>query len=282
LQIISIDDHISFFNESVFDEYKIIEKQIVSNRRGEVNQITWRGVKLTEILEIYNITDEQVIVFSAVDKYRITLTNQQIIEFDPIIAIERNGQVFSDLQFRLVAENTPDMYRIANLTSIEILHRTPIVEPTQIITCFTILDKIRLIADPAPFTGVRGYRFRDILRYFDADSRVDVRIVSIDGMEQTLPFIDYYQNAVLVVDGDRYNVQSPDMPNGMWQKDVMLIDIAGDVIFFYKQVDTEKNKSYLEFIELISQRERMKHTADGMEIIKNWKEIRWENVLYIK
>jgi hypothetical protein len=260
----------------------MVEKQIVSDRRGQVSQVSWRGVKLTEILEKYNITNEQIIVFSAVDKYRITLTIQQIIEYDPIIAIERNGQVFSDLQFRLVAENIPDMYRIANLKSIEILHRTPIVEPTQIITCFTILDKIRLIVDPAPFTGVRGYRFRDILRYFDADSRVDIRIVSIDGMEQTLPYLDYYQNAVLVVDGDRYNVQSPDMPNGMWQKDVMLIDIAGDVIFFHKQVDTEKNKSYLEFIELISHRERMKHTADGIEIVTNWKDIRWEKVQVIK
>jgi hypothetical protein len=275
-----IGEHL--FNEDSYDNFNIIK--IETNRvRNDVSRVdTWRGIRLTEIIKKYNLTDSDAIEFLAPDRYRIVLKKSEIEEYDPIIAIQRNDTIFTKDQYRLISQNMPEMYWIANIAVIRPIKTIMIPDPRRIVPYHTLQNFIRLYTDPEPFVNVKGYSIFDMVNLFSNNLNVFVRTVSIDGMEQNLSFMENYSGAFLVIDGDGFKIQAPMIPTGMWQKDIMLIDINGYIIFFYNSVDTDTNVAYKDFINLLSGKERKMTTDEGTFVITNWNKIVWENVRYIE
>ena len=195
--------------------------------------------------------------------------------------MERNSVALEYTRLRLVSEKMIDMFWIAGIEGIREVSEMPFLIPNRVYPYHTILEQVRLHVNPAPFVDVRGYRVRDIVRLLSNDADIDVRLVSKDGIEQILSFKDYFYNAILAIEGESYNILSPDMPTGMWLKDVMIIDFNQIVIFFHKNIDKENNFKYQDFMKLLSGRDWTVRSKYERAILTDLEELTWENVVFI-
>ena len=282
LHILTEDASVYTLNENTIKEFDIVERVTIRTRNGEDRKDIWSGIRFTDIQKKWRLTESQVIQFLAHDRYLIMLNQSQIAEFDPIIAVARNSRPLDNTQFRLVSDDMPEMFWVANLRRITPIKEIVIPEPVTIYTYHTILPQVRLHENPEPFTGVKGYRLWDIVSIFSRTSSVTIRLVSKDGLEQIIDFQEYLRDAVLVVEGDVFSIQSPSMPSGMWLKDIMLIEVNAMAVFFYRNIDRENNEKYREFIERASRRDRTAYSLAGRMEITDWEELRWESITFVR
>jgi hypothetical protein len=157
-----------------------------------------------------------------------------------------------------------------------------IPEPAQIYTIKSIASQIRHISDPGSYTGVSGFSLEEIAFLFNnSTSLIYARIVSNDGIEQILRFNDYLREGYLIFDNDKLNIQSPNMPRGMWLKDILFLHLGKISIVFNNNLDKE-NIKYKDFIKQISQKQRTAITREGDYIITDWDNIDWEVINWIE
>ena len=282
VQVLSEHARLYILNEETLKEFDMEEITTVRQKNDEEQKDLWSGVRLKVVMQKYGLTNSESLEFLAHDKYLIRLNQDEIAKYNPLIAFERNGKKLDESKIRLISEEMPEMYWIANLHRITPIKEIVITEPVNIYPYHTIINRIRLHDNPKPFVNVKGYKLNDIVTYFTRTSDIYIRLVSKDGLEQILPYSTYFNDAYLIVDNDKFSIHAPDMPTGMWQKDIMLIDVNGNNVFFYKDIDKENNQSYKNFIELINGKERKAYYLDYSHIITNWKDLKWEELQYIQ
>jgi hypothetical protein len=271
---------IYYFLEESIEQFEIVE--ITTFRSSERTDI-WRGFRLIDFLSEHNLSQSPVIEFTATDRYIIRLTYQQIIEFDPIIAIERNGEPLFFDQFRLVSSKMPEMFWIAKISNIKAIENVERIEPIKIYPYHTILNKIRLRNIPDPFEKTQGFRMVDIVSQITDSPHAQVRFITRDYLEQILSLEEYLLSANLIVSEDgNFSIRCANMPVGMWFRDIMFIETEGKNIFFYRNVNLDTNKLYLQFIEKLSKKKRTMYIGDTMIEVANWNDINWEEIDYIK
>jgi hypothetical protein len=71
------------------------------------------------------------------------------------------------------------------------------------------------------------------------------------------------------------------MPTGMWLKDLMLIEIDGVVVLFYRDIDRGENEKFKEFMKLLSEREWTVRYREERAVVNDVEDLRWEDVVYM-
>ena len=282
IEVLSERARLHILNETTIKDFDLVTIEVSRERNGEEMVDSWRGIRFIDIQNRWGLTQSQFIQFLAHDKYLVMLNQQQIAEFDPIIAVERNSSPLDAMRYRLISPSMPAMFWVAGLQRITPIKEIVIPEPVTIYPYHTALSHVRLQENPAPFVNVKGYRLWDIISMFTNTSSVVVRIVSKDGLEQILDFNVYLHDAILAVDDGKFSIQSPSMPSGMWLKDIMLIEVNAMAVIFYRGIDRENNEMYREFVERISRRNRTAHSLAGIMEITNWENFRWENATFVR
>jgi len=297
IQVETIDGVSHTLDQEIFNTFEMVEITTIRSSRGEERNDLWRGVRLVDIMNHFGFSGYHVTELLAFDKYLIRMNPSMLAEYDPIIALERNSVPIQATRLRLVSDKMIEMFWIAGIEIIREVPDFPMLMPKRIITYHTVLDQVRLHVNPAPFVDVKGYQMRDILRWldtfntnhplptqtspFERGNDLVIRLVSTDGIEQILNFNDYFYNAVLLIVGELFSIFSLDMTAGMWPKDIMLMEINQNVIFFYITIDKENNLKYQELLKFISQREWTARFGTHNTKITDFEELRWENVVYI-
>ncbi|MCL2064803.1 MAG: hypothetical protein FWG98_10610 [Candidatus Cloacimonetes bacterium] len=261
--------------------FEIIEFITVRERNGVERTETWKGVRFLDVIRRWTHLRNWDYELLSTDGYLVRLNIQDLALYTPIIAFERNSIPLQEGRWRLVSQNMPEMYWIANIT--DIYERSEVVfeEPVRIWTHQTLLSQMRLYTNLEPFVEVQGYRFDDLFFTKDSPYFGHVRLVSKDGIEQLLPYPEYLKNAFLVIDNGVLSIKCPDMPTGMWLKDIMLIQTDGNIIFFHDGVDKIENSKYREFLRLISQFDWLESTANGYQPVTDWERINWSEIDYL-
>ena len=218
-------------------DFEIVEITTVRNRHGIETTEIWKGIRITELIRRWTHLRNWDYEFIAEDNYFVRLNIEQIANFNPIIALERNSVPIPEGQWRLVSQNMPAMLWVSNISEI---HERPVVlfqEPERVFQLQSVLSHVRLHSNPHPFEGKSGYRFSDIISIINNTTPSHVRLLSTDKVEQILPYDKYLQNAYLIVNVDEdeittYSIQSVDMPYGMWQKFLLQIQTNEAIIDF--------------------------------------------------
>jgi len=266
-------------------EFEIVEITTVKEREGRVDN--WKGVRFSEILRKWTHLRNWEYEFLASDNYLIRLNIEEIARFNPIIAIERNSTALPKGQWRLVSPNMPEMYWVSHITEIREKAELVFQEPERIYPFHSVLNQTRLYINPLPFENVRGHRLTDILSILNNKQNGYIRIVTIDGIEQTLPLESYLKNAIMTVENSdenvsTYSIQCPDIPSGMWLRNIMLLQVNEGIVFFFSNVDKVANRQYRNFIEFVSKKNRVAHTDSGTYEVTNWESLNWQEILYIQ
>jgi len=198
---------------------------------GELIKRLWKGIKLEDILKKYNLTDYDQVKFSSDDNYQVRLTKEEIITHDPLIALYLNGEELEGN--RLIIPGMPGMYWISDVSLIETEVQAHFSLPGMFQFAEGYLDDLELIKNPEPFIDVEGYYLPQLLQMVMPSMEGQYLLIGRDGISHLLDFNDYLAKAVLVKSENGYILQSPQMPGGMWIKNLAYIQ-KGDIAIIFR------------------------------------------------
>lgn len=227
-------DRIINIERTKLDSYEKVELVTHRNKDGEEKNDNWIGVRLTDILHEYDISNYDKLCFISSDNYLVRISRDDILNNESILALVRNGKTLDDKHIRLIIPEIRDMFWIQDITIIRTESISDIPFPHTIYFAEPILLNTQIRDELPPFVEVSGYTFSEIVSEAFPFLKDEILIVGKDGVKHSLDYDKYLKNAVLIKTGESFDLKSPDMPAGMWIKDlayVQLFDVA--VVFQY-------------------------------------------------
>ena len=226
--------------------HKMIQFHTERTKNGKFKSEDWKGVQLSTILKENGITDYKMIKFTSADNYLVRLSKAQISKHKPIIALYKNGKELSAEKIRLIGKTLRDMFWIQGISIIETENGFENKFPHTIFMAENILKNQTMRTELPPFTPAKGYFFFDLVSKIFPIEHQDFLLVGRDGISHRLNFDKYLSKAALVYDDGNYSLKSPQMPAGMWIKNLSFIQTEGKGIAFVRQF-----KNPLELAELL-------------------------------
>jgi len=210
---------------------------------GDVIKRIWKGFRLEDLLKKYNQSDYDQVKFSSDDNYLVRLTKEEILSHNPLIALYLNGEELEGN--RLIIPEMPGMYWISDISLIETEVQAHLSMPGMLQFAEGYLDDLELIKNPEPFIDVEGYYLAQLLQEVMPSMQGQYQLIGRDGISHLLDFNDYLAKAVLVKTETGYMLQSPQMPGGMWIKNLAYIQKGDIAIIFRAQFSSWEEVSAL-------------------------------------
>jgi len=149
-------------------------------------------------------------------------------EFDSLdcwLVFTQNGEPLPENGIRLIFPQLRDMKWIRGLNRVVLEDFSPLKLPAR----FEFLDKRlkqeTLIENPPPFTDTKGYYFADLLPLSARADTHSVILYSSDGIKCSLEYPRHLDGAIIELTDYGFNLKSPRIPDGMWLKDVIYLQI---------------------------------------------------------
>ncbi|NQV17084.1 MAG: molybdopterin-dependent oxidoreductase [Armatimonadetes bacterium] len=250
-----------------FKQFESVEIQTFREKKSEKITENWQGIALVQILDKFQIEDYQELKFFSFDNYLIRLQKDDIFNYNPIIAIYRNGEKLPEDNLRLIVPGMRDMFWIQNLERIEIVINTDTSIPQTIFVAENILKNKPLRTNLKPFINVIGFKFYDLVVDVFPILQNEFLLIGKDGIRQKLDYETYLKDAILVFEDNDYNLKSPTMPAGMWIKNLSYIQNDERAILFIR-----KFESWIEIQKILDWQnlpEKMQITTDEKTVIIN-------------
>ncbi len=205
----------------------------------------WEGILLKDLLNSNQIANYNLLQFNSQDNYMIRLKKADIDTSDVYLAFKRNGTELPENDFRIVSPKMRDMFWISNLKSISVVDEILYKSVNRIIPITTLTSRNPIINDPKPFVKVKGYYLNNLLKNLIKDEQTNIQIITFDHLTQELNYKEYLDQAILVKNDLNYDIKSPSMPGGMWQKDIASLRF-NDILIVFNQKETKPNIHDLE------------------------------------
>jgi len=217
---------------SKLDSYEKIEIKTTRNKDGKVINDSWIGIQLLDILMEFKITNYDQLCFISSDNYLVRISKEDILNSKMILALERNGKILGEGNIRLVVPELRDMFWIQDIKRIKTEFISNMAFPHTIYFAESILEKTQIRDELPPFVQVSGYTFTEIMSKVFPFLKDEVLLVGKDGVKHSLDYKKYLKNAVLIKNESSFDLKSPDMPAGMWIKDLAYVQIFDVSVIF--------------------------------------------------
>ena len=199
---------------------------------GKAKKDIWEGITIQSILAEFNIEKYDELKFTSDDNYMVRIKKADILKHDPILAFKRNGKKLPPEKIRLVIPGMRDMFWIQGVVYMESLNSIKMQFPHTLYIAENILRKKDLQTELEPFVNVSGYHFSQLIEDVFPLMQEEILVVGKDGVQHLLDYQKYLKNAVLVANEGTFNLQSPDMPAGMWIKNIAYVQQFNRAVFF--------------------------------------------------
>ena len=275
-------DRIINLERSKLDSYEKIEIATHRNKDGEEKNDNWIGVKLTDILHEYDVSNYDKLCFISSDNYLVRVTKEDILNNESILALVRNGKTLDDEHIRLVIPGIRDMFWIQDISTIKTESISDMPFPHTIYFAEPILLNKQIRDELPPFVKVSGYTFPEIMSQAFPFLKDDILVVGKDGVKHSLDYDKYLKNAVLIKTGDSFDLKSPNMPACMWIKDLAYVQIFDVAIIFQSQFKSLNNvnnilnwKNFPEEVIFHFGENSKKQSSNEDFNTGNWSEAEW-------
>jgi len=255
------------------------------DKNGEHRSEIWIGASLKDILDKFSIKEFEKLQVVASDNYMVRFDPDEIEAAEPIIAYSVDGKDLENEYVRLIAPRKRDMFWIRDITKFIVEEKSEMYDPEMIFIAESILNRKPLHTNPEPFMDVTGYFCRELLEEVFPTPEGEYLLVAKDGVRHTLEFNNYLSKAALINDEGKYSFQSPQMPAGMWIKDLAYIQKDEIGIVFIDQFnnwhDLKKLLNWIKFPDaLIGYSQRKPLLIDmelpmNTELIKELEKLEW-------
>jgi len=286
-QLIFSIDLIDSSNIISFDRQDLLRyDQITINthrsKDGEELYDKWVGVLLKDILNEYEITDFDKLCFTSIDNYLVRVSKDNIINNNCILAIKRNDKMLSDDHIRLVIPNLRDMFWIQDINTIKTESISDVPFPHTIYFASTIIQDTPLRKELPPFINVEGYTFTEIMDKAFPFLKDEILLIGKDGIKHSLDYEKYLKNAILVKNEHSFDLKSPDMPAGMWIKDIAYIQIFDVALIFNTRFESLGEVNELVNWNILPDEVLLSSSKDNKKVSsklsfnnEQWKEVKW-------
>jgi hypothetical protein len=229
LAALIITDNQGISHEYSYEQFFKIPAQEFSTSKevdGETVINTWKGIRFDTWLKEQNLGDFAVIKFLSGDRYEVKFNKAEWDTLTCFLAHTGEGNIFPNEQLRIIFPHLRSMYWVRDVKRISLEHYKEIPIPVKFYSLAEFLSKQELVQDPKPFVKMKGYRFDDFVGKLSDLPIKDVVIYSRDGLIQTLVYPSQLAGAVLeLTEEGTYNVKSPQIPGGMWMKNISYIQV---------------------------------------------------------
>ena len=195
-------------------------------REEGVRQDNWEGIRLDHWLRDRNYRDWISIRFESDDRYMVSFEK---VAFDTTacwLAMIHNGEELPPDGFMVIFPHLTQNHWLRNLNRIVLEDFIPIKLPKRIYPMQNLLEEMTLIDNPEPFVDIQGYRFEELMSQLRGGRSADVVFYSEDGYKLRLEYPLHLRGAVLAPrENGRLELKSPQIPGGMWLKDIIYIQI---------------------------------------------------------
>ncbi len=221
-----------FTNDS-FSKLPMIEVKTERDKKGQHLSDQWKGFLLQDWLEKNGYTDFGEIILESSDHYQVRLSKDDLVKQEALIAIFQNNQPLEQKDIRLILPAMRDMYWITNISKITLQDKDQANIPSCIYWAEPIIHAKQLRTDIVPFKDMKGYAFTDLLEPNIPFPDGDVLVMGKDGVRHLLDYRKFLKKAVLEkTESEGYWLKSPDMPAGMWIKNIAYVQFSKTGILF--------------------------------------------------
>ena len=225
-------DRVINIDQTKLDSYEKVELATHRSDDGEEKDDDWIGIKLIDILQEYSISNYDKICFTSSDNYLVRISKEDILNKKVILALVRNGMTLDNEHIRLVIPEIRDMFWIQDISTIKTESISDILFPHTLYFAEPIINKTQIRDELPPFIKVTGYTFPNIMSQVFPFLKDEMLIVGKDGVKHNLDYDKYLKNALLIKNGDSFDLKSPDMPAGMWIKNLAYVQIFDVAVIF--------------------------------------------------
>jgi len=201
-------------------KFKHHEIQTEREKKGEFKKEKWVGATLKDILTKFSIKEFEKLQVIASDNYMVRFDFDEITETEPIIAYSVNGKDLEEKNFRLIAPQKRDMFWIRDISGFKVEYKNELQNPEIVFIAERILQKKPIQKEPEPFKNVSGYFLKELFETVFPLQTGEYLIIGKDGVRHTLDYNDYLSKSVLIHENGKYDFKSPQMPAGMWLKEI--------------------------------------------------------------
>ncbi|HQC08299.1 MAG TPA: hypothetical protein PK730_02840 [Candidatus Cloacimonas acidaminovorans] len=213
--------------------YKKETQEIKTSREkdGTVRLNTWQGFRFDIWLKEQNLGDFATIRFESSDRYQVTLEKSEFDSLESYLITGQDGIPFEENMLRLIFPALREMQWIKGLERVVLEDFQPLIRPQRFYLLQETLKKYPLQQDPEPFVKTQGWYLRDILSDLSEAEEKQVILYSRDGLKQHLTYPLHLSGAILEKTAEQhYNLKSPQIPGGMWMKDVIYLQCDNNAL----------------------------------------------------
>jgi len=194
-------------------------------KSGEIQEDIWTGFRFNHWFNDNIQIPYKIIRFESADNYMVSLSKAEFDSLECWLAFTQNGQVLPENGIRLIFPQLRDMKWIRGLNRVVLEDFSPLKLPAR----FEFLDKRikqeTLIENPPPFSDTKGYYFADLLPLSARNDTHSVVLYSSDGIKCSLEYPRHLKDAIIELTDYGFNLKSPHIPDGMWLKDIIYLQI---------------------------------------------------------
>ncbi len=217
--------------EGEFTTSKEVDKETVTQ--------TWKGIRFDHWLAGQGFGDFQKIRFVSGDRYEVVFNRAEWDTLTCWLAFSEEGKIFPREQLRVIFPHLRSQYWVRDLAEVRLEEHKEIAMPVKFMPMEGFLDTQSLVADPKPFVRMQGYRFDEFLPTLSDEPIKNVVLYSKDGLTQMLSYPGQLAGAVLELTKDgSYNLKSPQIPGGMWMKDIVYLQCDAQSLIHLKYISS--------------------------------------------
>ncbi|HNW24569.1 MAG TPA: hypothetical protein PKI37_03815 [Candidatus Cloacimonas sp.] len=224
LEIIDTKGISHYYDNAELYKKEMQEIKTTREKDGTVRLNTWQGFRFDIWLKQQKLGDFATIRLESSDRYQVTLEKAEFDSLESYIVTGQDGVPFEENMLRLIFPALREMQWIKGLERVVLENFQPLIRPRRFYLMQETLKKYPLQQDPKPFVKTQGWFLSDILMDLSEAEEKQVILYSRDGLKQHLTYPLHLEGAILEKTAEgHYNLKSPQIPGGMWMKDVIYL-----------------------------------------------------------
>jgi hypothetical protein len=234
------------FDNAILHKQETQELKTHKEKDGEIRLGNWRGFRFDVWLKQQDLGDFNNIRFESADRYLVNLSREEFDNMETWIVTSQDDIPFENNALRLIIPSMREMYWIRNLQRIVLENFVPLPQPTRFYLMKPFLSNQKLYNEPKPFVNIEGYYFSEFLPKLSPGDKHQIILCSSDGLKQNLDYPLHLEGAVLEKTQEgTYNLKSPQIPGGMWIRDVIYLQSDNMALIDQKHINSLINLAKL-------------------------------------
>ena len=203
-----------------------LELNASSEKEGKIKEHSFCGIRFDQWLYEQGFQSFGKIRFESGDRYRVSLTKAEMDSLECWLVFASGGKEYEPGSSRLVFPALREMTWIKDVERVILEAQASVPIPVVYQRMDHILQKLLLVKDPPPFVNMEGW----FLEFLLPRSELTLYLISADGLMAELEWPRHLEGAILEKYGDKINLKSPQIPGGMWIKDLVYIQYGDTVL----------------------------------------------------